>query len=69
MSKFPPVDSSKAPPEIIGMIPQNLDAVEFRTVRWKIVQVQSSFRSLTAFFVHKSTFMNGRIVEQDDAQQ
>ena len=52
---------------MLGMLPQDLDPIELRTVGRQIVQIQSVFGPLTPLLFHQVALVNASIVDQDDA--
>jgi len=54
--------------EVLGMLPQDLNPIELRTVGRQIVQIQSAFGPLSPFLLHRSALVNAGIVDQDDAR-
>lgn len=63
-----PVQGSEAAPEVLGMLPQHLDAIKFWTLGRQIVQIQSLLGPAAPLVVHRIAFVNCSIVEQDDAR-
>jgi hypothetical protein len=58
-----PVHGSETAPEILGVLPQNLDAIEFRTVGWQVIQIQALLGPAAPLFIHHIALMNCGIVE------
>jgi len=49
------------------MLPDDLDAVEFRAVGRQVVKVQSLTCPAAPLFLHRLAFVNGRVIEQHNA--
>lgn len=52
---------------MLGMLPQDLNSVQLRTVGRQIVQVQPVFGLLTPLLLHQVALVDAGIVYQDDA--
>jgi hypothetical protein len=61
------VPGNEAAPEVLGMLPQDLNPIELRTVGRQIVQIQPVFGPLAPLLLHQVTLVNACIVDQDDA--
>ena len=61
------VPGNEAAPEVLGMLPQDLNPIELRTVGRQIVQIQPVFGPLSPFLLHEIALVNTSIVDQDDA--
>ena len=49
------------------MLPDDLNAVEFRAVGRQVVKVQPLTCPVAPLFLHRLAFVNGRVIEQHDA--
>lgn len=54
--------------EMLGMLPQDLNPIELRTIGRQIVLIQRVLCSLALLLLHQVALVNSGIVEQDDVR-
>lgn len=59
---------NEAAPEMLSVLPQNLDSVELWAVGRQIVQMQPMFSPLTPLFIHDGAFVYAGVIDQDDSR-
>lgn len=62
------VYGSEAAPEVLGVLPQDIDAIEFRTVGRQAVAMQSLSGPPPPVFFDVLAIVNRGVVEQDNAR-
>ena len=52
---------------MLGMLPQDLDSIELRTVGRQILRIQAMLRPLVPLLVDRGTLVYTGVVDQDDS--
>jgi hypothetical protein len=63
-----PVLCDEAAPERLGVLPQDLDAIELGAIGRQIVQMQVLFRPLASLLVHRVALVYAGVVDQNDSR-